>query len=151
MAKNYKQGLFTPRNPQKYKGNPHNITYRSSWELKLMTYFDRHPDVLVWSSEEFPIPYRHPMEGTVRRYFPDFWMKRRKKDGTIDTMVIEIKPEEEMKPPKVMTGKRAQSKGYLYKIATYATNQAKWEAAKAFCAQRGWIFKVMNKKDLGIK
>ena len=29
------KGRYKPINPSKYKGNPTNIIYRSSWELKL--------------------------------------------------------------------------------------------------------------------
>ena len=47
------KGLYKPKNPSKYKGNPTNIIYRSLWERRLMSYLDDHPDILQWSSEEF--------------------------------------------------------------------------------------------------
>ena len=34
------KGKYNPRNPEKYKGNPHNIIYRSLWERKFMVYCD---------------------------------------------------------------------------------------------------------------
>jgi hypothetical protein len=71
MAKSY-QGYFKPKNPQKYKGDPTNIVYRSSWELKLMTYLDLHKDIVTWGSEELIIPYRSPIDNKIHRYFPDF-------------------------------------------------------------------------------
>ncbi len=40
------QGYFKPKNPQKYKGDPTNIIYRSGWELKFMLYVDSHPEIL---------------------------------------------------------------------------------------------------------
>ena len=55
MAK-YNKGKFKPKNPLKYKGNPTEIFYRSSWELKLMLYLDDHKDVVSWCSEEVIIP-----------------------------------------------------------------------------------------------
>lgn len=151
MAKNYRQGIFTPRNPQKYKGDYRRIEYRSGWELKLMMYLDRHPDVLEWSSEERWIPYWNPVKKKTARYFPDFWVKRLKRDGSIEIAILEVKPREETKPPAVQTGKRAMTKGYLYKVATFATNKAKWEAADKYCKSRGWKFIIMTAEDLGIK
>ena len=69
------QGKFKPRNPQKYRGDSTNIIYRSGWELKLMSYLDKHPGVLLWNSEEIVIPYRSPIDGKMHRYFPDFYVE----------------------------------------------------------------------------
>ena len=41
------KGKFTPKNPQKYKGNPKNIIYRSSWERRFMSYCDKTKEVLL--------------------------------------------------------------------------------------------------------
>ena len=65
-----------------------------------MNYLDAHQDVITWSSEEFCIPYRSPVDGAVHRYFPDFWLKQRKLDGTIETVVVEIKPKKQTMPPE---------------------------------------------------
>ena len=51
-----KQGRFKPRNPGKYKGDPSNIIYRSSWEKKFMLWCDCNLNVLEWGSEEIVIP-----------------------------------------------------------------------------------------------
>jgi trans-aconitate methyltransferase len=69
------KGVFKPKNPQKYNGDPTNIIYRSSWELKYMMYLDSHENVLSWSSEEVIVPYRSPIDNKVHRYFPDFVVK----------------------------------------------------------------------------
>ena len=61
------KGFFKPKNPQKYRGDPTNIIYRSGWELKLMLYLDEHKDVVNWGSEELIIPYRSPIDGKVHR------------------------------------------------------------------------------------
>ena len=71
------KGRFVPKAPEKYKGDPTRIIYRSLWELKLMKYLDSHNDVLYWASEEFSIPYRSPIDGRMHRYFPDFWVKKK--------------------------------------------------------------------------
>lgn len=138
------KGRFKPKNPQKYKGNPTNIIYRSSWELKLMAYLDSHSDVISWQSEEFCIPYISPADRRRHSYFPDFWVK--KADGTV--MVIEVKPMDQTKEPK-KPGRVTRK--YINEVMTYGINQAKWKAAREFCADRGWKFEIMTEKQLGIK
>ena len=78
------QGKFRPRNPSKYLGDPLNIIYRSHWELKLMSYLDRHPHVMKWASEEVIIPYKSPIDGRMHRYFPDFYVEQINKDKKKD-------------------------------------------------------------------
>lgn len=143
------QGTFRPKNPQKYKGNPANIVYRSRWELMLMARFDEHPDVLQWSSEEIVIPYRSPIDGRVHRYFPDFWVKKRNhSDGSIEVALIEVKPKVQTSPPKVQS---KPTRRYVTEVKTWGINSAKWEAAKAYCKDRGWKFMIMHEDHLGIK
>lgn len=137
------KGIFKCKNPQKYKGNPTNIVYRSSWELKYMMKLDHDPKVISWASEENPIPYKSPVDGDYHRYFVDFWVK--KAEGEF---LIEIKPQSQSIPPN-RTGKT--QKRFLKEVATYLTNQAKWDAAKKYCANRRWQFVVLTENELGIK
>ena len=44
------KGLFKPKNPKKYKGDPTNIIYRSSWEKQMMIYFDNNEHIVEWQS-----------------------------------------------------------------------------------------------------
>jgi hypothetical protein len=104
------QGVFKPKNPQKYLGNPTNIIYRSRWELKFMMYLDSQQNVVQWASEEFCIPYRSPIDNRVHRYFPDFLVKKRTPENKIDVMVVEIKPMEQSRPPKPQSGKPTYEK-----------------------------------------
>lgn len=138
------KGRFKPKNPQKYKGDPTNIVYRSSWELKLMGYLDAHDQVVQWASEEFCIPYRSPVDNRVHRYFPDFWV--RKTDGSI--VVIEVKPAVQSEPPKQP---KRMTRRYVNEVFEYGKNQAKWKAAREYCADRGWQFEVFTERELGIK
>ena len=69
------QGIFRPKNPQKYVGDYKNIIYRSSWECRVMDFLDRNPDIISWASEELIIPYKSPADGKWHRYFPDFLVK----------------------------------------------------------------------------
>jgi hypothetical protein len=142
------KGRFKPRNPNKYKGNPDNIIYRSLWELKLMRYLDHHTDVLEWASEEFYIPYVSPIDKRVHRYFPDFWIKKKNPEGQVETYVVEVKPAGQSKMP-IIEGR--MTRGQKRDLIAYAVNQAKWKAAEEFCSDRKWSFKVFTEKELGIK
>lgn len=135
------KGFFKPKNPSKYKGDPTNIVYRSSWELKLMRYLDTHDEVVQWASEEFCIPYRSPIDSRIHRYFPDFWMKSR--DGRVT--VIEVKPAYQVQEPKKQS---RVTKKYLREVFEYGKNKAKWKAAEEFCAGRGWNFQIMTENEL---
>jgi len=141
------KGFFKPKNPAKYKGDPTNIVYRSSWELKLMIWLDTHPDVLQWGSEELVIPYRSPIDNKIHRYFPDFFVRKRSPSGKIENVVIEVKPHNQTVPPKAQTKK---TKRYLSEVYTWGINSSKWEAASEYCKDRNWKFVVMTEKDLGI-
>lgn len=142
------KGYFKAKYPKKYKGNPTNIIYRSSYELKLMMYLDRNSNVLQWASEEFYVPYKSPIDGKVHRYFPDFWVKKRNNKGITETIVIEVKPKKFTMPP---TPKSKVSKQYLYEVKEWGRNQAKWEAANKYCKHKGWKFLIVTEKELGIK
>lgn len=140
------KGMFRPTNPKKYKGDPNNVIYRSSWELKLMLYLDRHPEVVQWSSEEIVIPYRSPIDGRLHRYFPDFYV-RKNVNGKIETLLIEVKPKVQTKPPTVQ---KKRTKKYINEVMTWGINEAKWKAAKLYCEDRDWKFVLMTEKELGL-
>ena len=146
MAESIKS-LFKPTKPKKYKGDVRNIICRSSWERKFCNWCDLNESIIEWGSEEFWIPYRAP-DGKVRRYFPDFIIKVKESTGDIKTYVIEVKPAKQTKPPKK---KKKGTKSYLYECTTYAVNQAKWKAAKEWCADRKVEFKIVTEKELGIR
>jgi len=139
------KGKYQPKNPQKYVGNPSNIIYRSLWERKFMIYCDTNENILEWGSEELVIPYRSPVDGKIHRYFPDFYIKVKEPDGNIKKYLIEIKPHKQTIPPKKP---QRQTKGYIYEAYEYAKNQSKWEAAKEYCKDRQWEFKVITEKEL---
>ena len=142
------KGKYKPSYPQKYKGDPTNIVYRSLWERKFMVYCDLNETVLEWASEEKCVVYRSPIDGKPHRYFPDFIIKVKEENGSIKKYVIEIKPKRQTLPPPKP---KRQTKGYIAEAYEYAKNQAKWEAAKEWCADRGYEFKVLTENELGIK
>jgi hypothetical protein len=147
MKKKYgfKQGLFKPKNPHKYIGNPNNIVYRSSWELKFLRFLDNHPDVLSYASEEFFIPYLSPIDKRIHRYFPDMIVKKKNRSGIIEVMVVEIKPKVQTAPP---VQKKRTTKKFINEAMTYVINEAKWKAAQEWCADRKYTFKILTEEDL---
>jgi len=112
-----------------------------------MSFLDSKPSVLQWSSEELAIPYRNPIDGTWHRYFPDFTVTKRNKDGSIETNIIEIKPHKQTMVPETP---KKRTKKYLNEVVTFAVNQAKWEAAENYCQKEGIKFLIMTEHDLNI-
>ena len=140
-------GKYKPTNIEKYKGDHRNIIYRSLWERKFMVYCDTNEKILEWGSEELVIPYKSPIDNKWHRYFPDFFIKYIDSQGKIRRSIIEIKPKRFCEAPKAQSRK---TKKYLYEVTEYAKNQAKWEAAKEFCADRRYEFKVLTEDHLRI-
>ena len=147
MERNYKQGHFQPRYPEKYKGSKP-IIFRSSWERHLMLYCDKAASVIAWGSESNIIPYVNPFDKKYHRYFVDFYIRQRKKDGTIKTFLVEVKPKKECEKPKLQ-GK--SKKRQMQEAHTYIINQTKWKAARAWCDKREYEFIIMTEHELGIK
>ena len=143
------KGKYQPSFPKKYKGDPTNIVYRSLWERTFMKYCDTNENILEWFSEEIAVPYRSPIDNKIHRYFPDFYIKVKESNGSIKKYIIEIKPKKQTIEPQVQ---KRKTKGYIYEVYEYAKNQAKWEAAKEWCADRGYEFKVLTEDNLfGVK
>jgi len=147
MAK-YNKGKFKPKNPEKYKGNPTEIYYRSGWEFKLMMYLDHTKEIVSWGSEEIIILYRSPIDGKIHRYFPDFIVTKINKEGKKETALIEVKPASQTKPP---ARQEKPTKRYITEVTTWGINEAKWKAASEYCKDRGWAFHIFTEKELGIK
>lgn len=142
----YLQGKYTPKNPQKYVGDPKNIVFRSSWERHFLEQADMNPNVLNYASEEVSIPYYFPIDGKWHRYFPDFLMSVRERSGNVVTWMVEIKPESQTRHPST-TGRKTKRR-MLKESTEYAKNQAKWAAADAYCQAKGFRFTVLTERDL---
>jgi hypothetical protein len=143
----YHQGKYKPKHPEKYSGDPTNIIYRSSWELKFLNWCDSSPNILKYSSEETVIPYRCGTDNRLHRYFVDFKIQVLSRDGNTKTYLVEVKPLIQTSPPK-FPGR--QTKRYLTESLTFIKNQSKWKAATEYAKDRGWEFKIITEKDLGI-
>ena len=140
------KGKYKPKNPQKYKGNPENIIYRSLWERKVMVWLDKSPNIVWWTSEELAITYFNPVDKNLHKYYPDFVFLQKTNEKDTKTVMLEVKPKIQTKPPK-KSSKKSNST-YLEELGTYAKNTSKWEAAKSFCKARGWDFKIITEKDV---
>jgi tRNA(Leu) C34 or U34 (ribose-2'-O)-methylase TrmL len=75
-------------------------------------------------------------------------MTIRNKDGSFTTYLAEIKPAQFTVAPKQP---KRKTKRYIEEAMMYCTNTAKWEAARAFCARKGYKFIILTEKELGIK
>lgn len=143
----YHKRRFIPKNLDKYEGDHTKIIMRSSWETRFANWCDRTPSVIKWKSEETIVPYRSPVDQRIHRYFIDFQIQVRDKDGRLKTYLVEIKPDSQCKPPKY-PGRKTQR--YLTEAQTFMINQAKWKAASAFAKDRNWEFIVLTEHHLGI-
>lgn len=138
MSGKFAQGVFIPRNPQKYvgKGRPR---YRSGWEHAFMRFCDSNDHILQWASESITIPYRHPLTGKQTVYVPDFLITYRDRSNTMRAELIEIKP----KKQSVI-----ESKASARDRAVVAVNYAKWDAATKWCRRQGLTFRVITEDDI---
>ena len=140
-------GKYSPKNISKYLGDHSNIWYRSLWERRVMVHLDNNPNVIGWSNEEIVIPYLSPVDNRWHRYFPDFYVKVRNKQGLIESLILEVKPKSQSTPPKV---KSRVTKQYIKEVVNWGVNEAKWKAAEEYCKDRKWKFSVITEDQLGI-
>lgn len=145
------RGKYFVKHKEKYRGNPNDVTYRSSWEQYVMGLLDNHPDVKWWSSETTVIPYLSTADEKRRRYFMDFticW-----NDGSIH--LWEVKPEKETRPPAKPSRLTTQAKArFMKEIYTWQVNQDKWKTTVDICNKKNWTFKIITEtalKRMGMK
>jgi hypothetical protein len=144
----FHQGVFKPKNPQKYLGNPTNIIYRSGWEKYFLQWCDLTPSVVGYGSEELIIPYVSPLDGRLHRYYIDFVVLVKQQNGEVKKFAVEIKPFSQTQPPKVSSKRKVLTESLKKKVETYSINQAKWEAARKFCSQHNLSFIILTEKEL---
>lgn len=133
------QGIFTPKNPQKYIGK-HAPRYRSGWEFVFMQFLDNNKNITYWASEAIKIPYRNPLTGKSTIYVPDFLVVYQNKNGSTLAEIVEIKP----KKQSLIESKAASAKDR----AIVAVNHAKWQAAAIYCKQQGLNFRVITEDQI---
>lgn len=156
FKKGIKQGIYTPINESKwiitktFDMKEPCIKYRSSWELMFCKFADFNNNIIKVNSEGMKVQYQNPFTNKMANYYLDFMMET--KNGKI--WLIEIKPYAQTQPPKpprsnAKNPQKAQQ-NFVKAIETYAINCAKWEATEIVCAEKGWVFKIITEKELGL-
>jgi len=135
----FAQGKYTLKNPDKYIGNK-TPTYRSGWEFAFMRFCDNNEYITKWASEAIRIPYRNPLSGKYTIYVPDFFIVYVDRNNKQHVELIEVKPANQTIKEKVGKSKVNQ--------AHWIVNQAKWQAARAYCQQKGMVFRIVNEGDI---
>lgn len=132
----YTQGYVDPTTCKKLFEQVSNqrIIYRSSYELKFITWLENSDKVKQWGSECFYIPYLYK-DGTTHKYYPDYFVEM--VDGT--KLVVEIKPYNQTQKP---------INANCWAAKEYVKNICKWKAAIEFCKNKGYIFKVLTEKTI---
>ena len=135
----FAQGKYALKNPNKYIGG-RTPTYRSSWEYAFMRMCDTNQSISKWASEAVKIPYRNPLSGKYTIYVPDFFIVYVDRTGKQKVELIEVKPANQTTLERAGRSRTNQ--------LHYAVNQAKWSAARAYCKQKGMMFRVVNEGDI---
>jgi hypothetical protein len=137
MAK-WAQGVYVPKNPEKYIGN-NKPRYRSSWELRIMMFLDENKHILKWASEAIAIPYINPLTGKRANYIPDFFVMYENKYHKTSAEIIEVKPKSQT---SLQEAKTRHDKAHAI------VNQAKFTAATYYCKQQGFVFRVISEDSI---
>lgn len=142
---NYSQGEFKPKNVNKYRGS-FPIVYRSGLELKVMRWFDDNSNVISWGSESVVIPYYSPIDEKTHRYFVDFVVNLKTKEGNVKKLLIEVKPFKQTIKPVLSPYKKPTT--LIYENRQYILNQVKWETAREWAKKKGYEFLVLTEKNI---
>lgn len=134
------QGYYKVQNIEKYKGNPNNIIYRSSYEKRMCQICDLSNQIIRWSSEPIAITYQSLVDGRNHLYWVDFWLKLKDEKEYI----VEVKPEAKLKKPK----KSKNIISYNYRLKEYLINMSKFKAASVFAQQIGMNFIIADENFL---
>lgn len=163
--KKYHQGNFIPTNKDKVLklNSEGGLYFRSGLEKKMMIWLDHNENILIWGCENLEIPYQmtHFENGDMKiknhRYYPDFYYRMRKVDGTIKDIVVEVKPQKEYEMVLLLNeGKVNVTEGSLkklrnqeYDIKMAYRNKSKWETMIEWCNKKGYEFIIITEKHLG--
>lgn len=110
-----------------------------------MVFCDTSSNIIKWASEEIAIPYLSPVDKRYHRYFVDFLIQVKEKDGNEQTYIVEIKPDKKCKEPNK---NKKVTKKYLQEIVEWQINKSKWAFAEEFANKRNWKFKIITEKEL---
>lgn len=142
-AQKFKQGYYVPKHPEKYIGDVNKIVYRSSWEYKMDEFLDNNPNVLQWASESIAVPYVKPTDGKIHKYYPDYYVKYRNKQGEIIEEILEVKPQKQTRRSRTRNPKNK-----LFEDIQFAINVAKWKYCQEFCNKHNIKFRLVTENTL---
>lgn len=163
---NYHQGNYVPKFKDKVLklNSQGGIYYRSSWELKIMTWLDNNQKIKRWGAECFTIPYQmthYEKNGDINlkkhSYYPDFYYEIENSNGTIKKVIAEVKPSREyqdailvekkmFKVPENITMKQLRNLEYRMKMAQ--KNSDKWQTMIKYCDLKGYEFIIITEEHL---
>ena len=144
-ASKFKQGIYTPINKEKYKGNT-NPVYRSALESKFFYFFDTNPNVIAWASESIVVPYYNPVDKKIHKYYVDLIAAIKDPNDKIEKYLIEVKPLAHTMAP--IPSNRKKTSTIIYENLMYNQNQCKWKAATEYAAKQGMKFVVLTENYL---
>jgi hypothetical protein len=163
---NYHQGNYVPKFKDKVLklNSQGGIYYRSSWEIRIMTWLDNNPSVTRWGAECITIPYQlthYEKNGDINlkshTYYPDFYYEMKLKDGMTKKVIAEVKPMKEylmvqklqemkLSVPDNPTIKKLKNFEYDLKMAQ--KNSEKWKTMIKYCDLKGWDFIIITEDHL---
>lgn len=109
-----------------------------------MYFLDNNPSVISWASEAVNVPYLSPKDGKIHRYFIDFYVEVKTRNG-IKRLLIEVKPKKKLLPPK--TAHRSK-KTVVNETIEYHVNLAKWQSASAYAEKNGMEWHIYTEDDI---
>ena len=140
----WNQGIYSPQHAEKYRGTLP-IVYRSGLELKMMRWCDENVHVKQWGSESIIVPYLSPRDGKIHKYFTDFVLMLETPTGT-KKYIVEVKPFSQTIPPSQKGRKNKNT--LLMEQLRWAVDSSKWQSARQWAEQHGYLFMLVTEKDL---
>jgi hypothetical protein len=59
--------------------------------------------------------------------------------------MLEVKPAVQAEEPK---RPKRKTRRYITEVMTWGVNSSKWDAARKYCDNRGWEFRIITEKDI---
>jgi hypothetical protein len=163
---NYHQGNYIPKYKDKVLklNSQGGIYYRSSWEVKIMTWLDNNSKITRWGAECVTIPYQlthYERNGDINLknhcYYPDFYYEIDNGNNTTKKVIAEVKPMKEylmvqklqemkLSVPENATLKKLKNFEYDLKMAQ--KNSEKWKTMIKYCDLKGWDFIIITEEHL---
>jgi len=141
---NFKQGYYTPKNPDKLINTEKIINYRSSLELKVLQLLDMNDHIKKYGFRIYDISYAH--NGKFSTHTPDFYFEIENGAGNIRKIISDISMKSSLLPPDDisvhMSLKQMKTNAEQWKI--YDKNISKFKACNEYAKIVGFDYIVMN-------